>query len=109
MSLRTSLEYVTRVSSTHVTNEMNSYNVTVYGQKAPVWSAYGICPALHFRCFEGGFRKPAVEKTVAKLKEIDDIMLATGLYKRIAILPGGTNMTPKVERSGLDVLYRRIQ
>ena len=36
-------------------------------------------------------------------------MLATGLYKRIAILPGGTDMTPKVERSGLDVLYRRIQ
>ena len=36
-------------------------------------------------------------------------MLATGLYKRIAILPGGTNMTAKVERGGLDVIYRRIQ
>ena len=65
--------------------------------------------ALYFRCFEGGFGKPAVKKTLDKLKEIDDILLKTGLYKRIAILPGGTNMTPKIEREGLDVLYRRIQ
>ena len=62
----------------------------------------------HFRSFDG--RKPSVDKSVAKLKEIDDIMLATGLYKRIAILPGGTtNMTPEIERDGLDVFYRRIQ
>ena len=64
--------------------------------------------AVHFRSFEG--RKPSVDKSVAKLKEIDDIMLATGLYKRIAIIPGGTtNMTPEIERAGLDVFYRRIQ
>ena len=36
-------------------------------------------------------------------------MLATGLYKRIAIHPGGTNMTPQIERAGLDVFYRRIE
>ena len=36
-------------------------------------------------------------------------MLATGLYKRIAILPGGTKMTAEVERGGLDAIYRRIQ
>ena len=46
--------------------------------------------------------------TVAKLKEIDDIMLATGLYKRIAILPGSMKMTPEMERNGLDAIYRRI-
>ena len=33
-------------------------------------------------------------------------MLKTGLYKRIAILPGGTDMTPTVKRGGLDVFYR---
>ena len=47
--------------------------------------------------------------SVKKLKEIDDIMLATGLYERIAILPGGTNMTADVERAGLDVFYRRTK
>ena len=53
--------------------------------------------------------KFSVNKTVAKLKEIDDVMLATGLYKRIAIIPGGTNMTSQIERDGLDVFYHRIQ
>ena len=62
-----------------------------------------------FRSFDGGFGRPAVEKTLTKLKEIDSIMLATGLYKRIAIHPGGTNMTPQIERAGLDVFYRRIE
>ena len=74
-----------------------------------LFAALSFQPTIIFRCFDGGFGHQSASKTTAKLKEIDGIMLATGLYKRIAILPGGTKMTPQTERAGLDAIYRRIK
>ena len=90
-------------SYSHVHLDSFAFNKTVQVRSC-LTTRVAVC-----RCLDRGFRHVDEDGSVKKLKEIDDIMLATGLYERIAILPGGTNMTADVERAGLDVFYRRTK
>ena len=92
------------------------FSLDIEGAEIPVlktipWTTIYIdVITVEYRCFSGegvgwGYD---LKETRQKLIDIDSIVLGTGLFKRIAILPGGTNMTQAVMNGGLDVVYKHV-
>lgn len=64
---------------------------------------------VEYRLLKNNIRLVDEEGSERKLREIDDVILGTGLYRRIGVIPGGANMTSEIIRQGLDAFYQRIE